>query len=121
VMGSLPPGLTLDGKAGTITGTPTTVGTTSLTLVATDSATPPAQATQPTQLQILAVGADADAGGGSDDGGNGSGSSPSGHGGGGCGCHVSSRSAGLVDVGALLLVTGVALLGYRRRRTGCRR
>jgi MYXO-CTERM domain-containing protein len=118
VMGSLPPGLTLDGKAGTITGTPTTVGTTSLTLVASDSATPPAQAKQPTQLQILAVGAgDAGAGGdGSDDGGTGSGSSPSGHGGGGCGCRVSSSHAGPADAGALLLVTGVALLGYRRRR-----
>lgn len=118
VTGSLPSGLSLDAKAGTIAGTPTMVGTASLTLMVSDSASPANQAMQAVQLQILTPqAADAGAGGGGADGGSGSGDNPAGHGGGsgGCGCRV-SRSA--PDTGAVLLVvTGLTLLGRRRRPT----
>jgi MYXO-CTERM domain-containing protein len=111
--GTLPAGLTLDPKAGTVTGTPTAVGTSSVTVTATDSSMPAQQAMQAMQLQILAPVPDA----GDGDGGVGVEASAAAHGSesGGCGCRVGSGT-GPTGVGALFLATGLALLGQRRRR-----
>src|ERR1039458_7086214 len=50
--GTLPPGITL-GQSGNITGTPTTTGTWSFQITATDSSQPPQQQTVPYQLSVL--------------------------------------------------------------------
>jgi hypothetical protein len=117
VTGSLPSGLALDGPTGTISGTPTMAGTTSFTVVATDSTSPGVTAMQPLQLIIVPPAAP-DAGLGSrpnnpaNSGGSGGGKSS------GCGCRVSFPRAGPVEVGAISLVLGLALLrrGKRPRR-----
>ena len=142
VTGSLPPGLTLDVQAGAIQGTPTMVGTTAITLVASDAAMPPLTAMQQVQIQILPVGQSPDGGnlptGQSSDGGSlSAGQSPDGgslpagqslDGGspagrtssngdasGGCGCRLDAspeRPIGLSAVGVLM---GLGLLLRRRR------
>jgi hypothetical protein len=53
--GSLPPGLSLDGETGVISGTPTSPGTSPVTLRATDSTEPTTQ-TATAELQIAIVG-----------------------------------------------------------------
>jgi MYXO-CTERM domain-containing protein len=167
VTGSLPPGLTLDAVGGTIMGTPTTAGTTTITLTATDSAMPALTATVSVQITILPVMPSSDGGsaGGtqSSDGGSGSSggtqsssggsgspggtqSSSGGSGGaggtqssnggsggaggtasnaatsggggnpgGGCGCHTGAPPAAPVHLGAIGMLTGLALLRRRRR------
>ena len=109
VTGALPPGLTLDCTTGAITGTPTTVATTSFSVVAADSAMPANTATEPLEIVVGLVEPDAGAG---DDGGP-SGSSSK-HG--GCSCRTSDARDGGVGFGAIGLMTGLALL--RRRLHG---
>ncbi len=109
VTGTLPSGLSLDGKAGTLGGTPEAAGTSSLTVTATDSSKPARQAMQAMQLQIVEPSA-ADAG---VDGAS-SNESAAGHGGGGCGCRASGEAP--AGARALGLVVGLALLVRRRRR-----
>ncbi len=54
--GSLPAGLTLNASTGAISGTPTTAGTTTFTVMATDSSTPTAQtATKQLSIQVNTV------------------------------------------------------------------
>jgi hypothetical protein len=56
-VGALPAGLSLNAGTGAITGTPTTIGTTSFTVKATDSVTPtPQTVTQPLSIVVSASG-----------------------------------------------------------------
>jgi hypothetical protein len=112
--GTLPPGLSLDAKAGTITGTPTTAVTSTITLTATDSSMPALTATAPMQIVIAAMEA-ADAGGPMPGGGAGSGGKGSS---GGCGCRLSAPREGPLGLSAICVGAGLALL--RRRRVARR-
>ncbi|WP_198137590.1 Ig domain-containing protein [Terriglobus sp. TAA 43] len=51
--GSLPAGLSLNGTTGVVSGTPTAVGASSLTITATDSQSTPQQASLPLTMQVL--------------------------------------------------------------------
>ncbi|MGH7437655.1 MAG: putative Ig domain-containing protein [Polyangiaceae bacterium] len=121
--GMLPPGLTFDGTAGTISGTPTMAVTETLGLTATDSASPALMATVSVQLQILPAVQATDAGGddagevvsGGDGGVKPSSKMSSGGGGGGCGCRTASRGSGPIGLGALCGATGLFLVRRRRR------
>jgi hypothetical protein len=113
--GTLPPGLTLGTTAGTITGKPTTVGTTSITVVATDSSMPAGTAMAALEITVLPAGSDTDGGtspGDSSSGGSG------GHSG-GCGCRTSAIDEDRFDLGALFVASALALV-WRRRRAAMR-
>jgi hypothetical protein len=136
VTGSLPPNLSLSGQE--ISGMPTTAGTVTITLTVTDAATPPLSATVQAQIQILPAPESLDAGG--VEGGEGStrdasgvtsadasagshlgvtsgdASGGSGHSG-GCSCRVGARLEKGLNLCAVGVGTGLALL-RRRRRTG---
>ena len=105
--GALPPGLALDTKTGTISGTPSTAGTDSFTIAATDSESSPETASKQLSIDISPA---------SEPGGDG-GTSASGDGGGGggkgCGCRVAGGSQGVASGGFLAMF---ALLALRRRR-----
>ena len=109
--GLLPSGLTLDGAAGTIAGTPTAVGTTSFTVVLTDAAMPAGTAMAPLEIVVLPVEADA---GTEPDAGTSSGASGS-RGSGGCGCRTSDPHGAPVDFGTICAMAGLALLRRRRK------
>jgi len=55
-VGTLPAGLTLDGATGIISGTPTTVGTSTFTVSVSDSSVPANTATQQLSIVVAAVG-----------------------------------------------------------------
>jgi hypothetical protein len=55
VAGALPPGLTLDGNTGVLSGTPTTVGTYTYTVRVTDSGTPPQVVEIECELEVGSV------------------------------------------------------------------
>jgi len=120
--GALPAGIALDG-AGNLSGTPTELGDSSLTIEATDGGQ--ASATRDFTLVVLPPGGGGGAGAGAGGGGAGSGqggagASGSGAGAGdddGCGCVlVGARDDRSVPLGALLMLS-FAVLGCRRRRT----
>ena len=114
ITGSLPAGLSLDSKTATIGGTPTMAGTTTLTLVARDSAAPAAKAMA--SAQIVIDPAQALDGGSSGDGSASNESSGGGGSHGGCGCRVATPPATAAGLGAFCVLSGLVVVRRRRSR-----
>lgn len=129
--GALPDGITLDG-AGTLSGTPTELGESAVTIQVTDGGQ--ASATRDFTLVVLnedgglgGSGSGGNGTGGAGADGSGTGADGSGSSGAdeddGCGCRLVGSPSPRLPVGALVLVglLGLATVGVRRRRTTNRR